>query len=77
MPAFIKAMVFEKIERGKLLIHGYTDGRMRLIIGKYRIIYNYTDEEGGKDGVIEILLIIKVDSRREIYKWSRRKRKSK
>lgn len=45
-------------------LRGYSDDRKRLRIGKYRIIYSY----GKKDGVIEILLIINVDSRGDIYK---------
>lgn len=45
------------------LLQGYTDGRKRLRVGKYRIIYNYL-----QDGGIEILYIIEVDSRGDIYK---------
>ena len=45
------------------LLQGYTDGRKRLRLGKYRIIYNYLP-----DGKIEILYIINIDSRGEIYK---------
>lgn len=41
----------------------YSDGRKRLRIGKYRIIYNY-----GKDGEIEVLYIMNVDTRGDIYK---------
>lgn len=44
-------------------LQGYTDGRKRLRVGKYRIIYNY-----GSDGIIEVLYIINVDSRGDIYK---------
>ena len=45
------------------LLQGYSDGRKRLRIGKYRIIYNY-----GEDGKIEILYIMNVDTRGDIYK---------
>lgn len=45
------------------LLQGFTDGRKRLRIGKYRIVYNYLP-----DGEIEILYIINVDSRGDIYK---------
>lgn len=45
------------------LLQGYTDGRKRLRVGKYRIIYNYNGENE-----IEILLIINIDSRGDIYK---------
>ena len=42
---------------------GYKDGRYRLRVGKYRVIYKYlTDTE------IEILLIMDIGSRGDIYK---------
>lgn len=44
-------------------LQGYSDGRKRLRIGKYRIIYNYK-----QDGGIEILYIMNVDTRGDIYK---------
>lgn len=44
-------------------MQGYSDGRKRLRIGKYRIIYNYC-----KDGEVEILCIVNVDTRGDIYK---------
>lgn len=43
-------------------LQGYTDGRKRLRVGKYRVIYNYIHEE------IEILYIFDVDSRGDVYK---------
>lgn len=45
------------------LLQGYSDGRKRLRVGKYRVIYNYLPS-----GEIEILLIINIDSRGDIYK---------
>ena len=45
------------------LLQGYSDGRKRLRVGKYRIIYNYISEEK-----IEILFIMNIDSRGDIYK---------
>ncbi len=45
------------------VMQGYTDGRMRLRVGKYRVIYRYD-----KDGEIQILLIIDIGSRGDIYK---------
>ena len=42
---------------------GYTDKRQRLRIGKYRIIYRYTE-----DNNIEVLHIMDIDSRGDIYK---------
>lgn len=44
-------------------LQGYSDGRKRLRIGKYRIIYQYHLNEK-----IEILYIMDVDSRGDIYK---------
>lgn len=45
------------------MLQGYSDGRKRLRIGKYRIIYNY-----GNNGKIEILYIMNIDTRGDIYK---------
>lgn len=44
-------------------MQGYTDGRQRLRIGKYRVIYKY-----GVELAIEILYILDVGSRGDIYK---------
>ncbi|MCM1272178.1 MAG: type II toxin-antitoxin system RelE/ParE family toxin [Clostridium sp.] len=44
-------------------LQGYSDGRKRLRVGQYRIIYNYLP-----NGEIEVLYIINVDSRGDIYK---------
>ena len=43
-------------------LQGYTDGGMRLRVGKYRIIYRYVNE------IAVILHIMKIDSRGDIYK---------
>ncbi|HIS62163.1 MAG: type II toxin-antitoxin system RelE/ParE family toxin [Clostridiales bacterium] len=45
------------------LMEGYKDGRKRLRVGKYRIIYNYL-----LDGTIEVLFIMDIGSRGDIYK---------
>lgn len=45
------------------LLQGYTDGRMRLRIGKYRIIFRY-----GTEGNVDILFIMDINSRGDIYK---------
>lgn len=45
------------------MLQGYSDGRKRLRVGKYRIIYNYFP-----NGEIIILYIFNVDSRGDIYK---------
>ena len=44
-------------------LQGYKDGRMRLRVGQYRIIYRYD-----KDGTVEILLILDIGARGDIYK---------
>ncbi len=45
------------------LLQGYVDGRKRLRIGKYRIIYMY-----GQNKELQILYIMSVDTRGDIYK---------
>ncbi|EOS45254.1 hypothetical protein C809_03093 [Lachnospiraceae bacterium MD335] len=45
------------------MMQGYSDGRKRLRIGKYRIIYNYS-----QNGEIKVLYIVDVDTRGDIYK---------
>ena len=42
---------------------GYSDGRQRLRVGKYRVVFRY-----GHDGQIEILEVLNIDSRGGIYK---------
>lgn len=44
-------------------LQGFSDGRKRLRVGKYRIIYNYLP-----DGTMEILYIMDIGSRGDIYK---------
>lgn len=44
-------------------MQGFTDGRQRLRVGKYRIVYKYA-----LDTSIEILYIIDISSRGDIYK---------
>lgn len=44
-------------------MQGYTDGRQRLRVGKYRIIYRY-----GFEMELEILHIMDIGSRGDIYK---------
>ena len=41
----------------------YSDGRLRLRVGKYRVVYRYD-----RDGAIEILQVLNIDSRGGIYK---------
>ena len=44
-------------------MQGYTDGRKRLRVGAYRVIFNYTKEK-----LVEILLILDIGNRGDIYK---------
>jgi len=45
------------------LLQGFTDGRKRLRVGKYRIVYRCF-----LNGELDILHILDVDSRGDIYK---------
>lgn len=45
------------------IMQGYSDGRMRLRVGKYRIIYKYDSS-----GELEVLMIMDIGSRGDIYK---------
>ncbi len=45
------------------IMQGYTDNRKRLRVGSWRIIYKY-----GAEDEIEILFIIDIGNRGEIYK---------
>ena len=54
----------EKPPKGDIKrMEGFTDGRLRLRVGGYRIIFRYDH-----DGQIEILQIINIDSRGGVYK---------
>lgn len=44
-------------------MQGYDDGRLRLRVGKYRIIYRYDSENN-----IIYVYVIDIDSRDDIYK---------
>lgn len=44
-------------------LQGYHDGRCRLRVGGYRIVYKF-----GVDGQVEILYIINIGPRGDIYK---------
>ena len=44
-------------------MQGYNDGRLRLRVGKYRVIYRYD-----VDNELKILYIIDIGSRGDIYK---------
>lgn len=54
----------EKPPKGDIKpLQGYKDGRKRLRVGKYRILYNYEP-----NGEITVLLILDIDTRGDIYK---------
>lgn len=59
----IEGLIKKPPEGDIRMMQGYSDGRKRLRIGKYRIIYKYTQSRA-----IEILYIMNVDSRGDIYK---------
>lgn len=44
-------------------MQGYSDGRQRLRVGKYRVVYRY-----GVERNLEILHIMEIGSRGDIYK---------
>ena len=44
-------------------LQGYSDNRMRLRVGSLRVVFKYTT-----DGQIEVLLIIDIGNRGDIYK---------
>lgn len=44
-------------------MQGYSDGRKRLRVGEWRILYRY-----GNEGELEILFIIEIGNRGDIYK---------
>ena len=54
----------QKPPKGDIMpMQGYKDGRYRLRVGKYRVIYRYTT-----DGEVEILIVMEIGSRVDIYK---------
>ena len=61
--AGIEGLIKEPPQGDIKRLQGYDDGRKRLRIVKYRIIYNYYEK-----GIIEILYIMDIDSRGDIYK---------
>jgi len=44
-------------------MQGYSDHRMRLRVGSWRVIYKY-----GQEGELEILFVIDIGNRGDIYK---------
>ena len=62
--ARIRAGILGLTQKGDIkTMQGYHDGRQRLRIGKYRVVYRY-----GIEGQIEILHIMEIGSRGDIYK---------
>lgn len=59
----IKGLTLTPPEGDIKVMQGYNDGRMRLRVGKYRVIYRYDI-----DNQLKILYIIDIGSRGDIYK---------
>ncbi|NBI18852.1 type II toxin-antitoxin system RelE/ParE family toxin [Neglecta sp. X4] len=54
----------EKPPRGDIkLMQGYSDDRMRLRVGGWRVVYRLE-----RDGRVEILLVMEIGNRGDIYK---------
>ena len=47
-------------------LEGYRDGRKRLRIGKYRVIFRYGDTSDGEKTIM-VLFIMNIDLRGDIY----------
>lgn len=53
------------------IMQGYKDGRRRLRVGKFRVIYKYSEDikkEEGIDVIVEILIVMEIGIRGDIYK---------
>lgn len=59
----IKGLTFQPPIGDIKLMQGYSDNRKRLRVGSWRIIYKY-----GVDANVEILFIIDIGNRGDIYK---------
>ena len=59
----IQGLMQEPAKGDIKLLQGYSDGRLRLRVGKYRIVYRYLTENE-----IEVLFIMDINSRGDIYK---------
>ena len=61
--AAIQGLTLTPPEGDIKIMQGYSDGRNRLRVGSWRIIYKY-----GVDHEIDVLLIIDIENRGDIYK---------
>lgn len=59
----IKGLTLTPPEGDIKVMQGYDDGRLRLRVGRYRVIYRYDI-----DNQLKILYIIDIGSRGDIYK---------
>ncbi len=59
----IQGLTYTPPEGDIKTMQGFTDGRQRLRVGKYRVIYKYS-----VDNEMEIVYIIDIGSRGDIYK---------
>lgn len=59
----VKGLTHQPPERDIKLMQGFSDGRKRLRIGSWRVIYRVDT-----DGVVTILNIIEIGNRGDVYK---------
>lgn len=59
----IQGLTADSPEGDIKVMQGYDDGRKRLRVGSWRVIYRY-----GVDGKIDILFILDIGNRGDIYK---------
>lgn len=61
--AAIKGLAYNPPVGDIKVMQGYHDGTMRLRVGAWRVIYR-----NKKDGAVEIILVIEIGNRGDIYK---------
>lgn len=50
-------------------VEGYSDGRLRIRVGDYRVVFRHDS-----DGTMQILFVIQIDNRGQIYKQMKRRK---
>lgn len=59
----IEGLLFDPPIGDIKVMQGYKDGRRRLRVGKFRVVYRY-----GAEGKIDVLLVLEIGNRGDIYK---------